>query len=259
MAEPTFSGVGVALLTFFDEDGAVDVAATVSHAQRLVGLGVRAVLVAGTTGEADTLTDPEREELIAATRAALPADVPVIAGASGAWARVAAGRAVAARKAGADAVLVAPARGGVQLQAYFEAVTEAVGETSRVIGYHNPGPLGVPGIPVETLSDLPIGGVKDSSADPGRLLDELDTWDGQIYVGSAALLSFGGPLGAAGALLALANVVPEECVQAFDGDAKAQRALTGLVRKVRQSGLAALKAATAERFETSAVRRLALS
>jgi hypothetical protein len=56
----------------------------------------------------------------------------------------------------------------------------------------------------------------------------------------------------------LANAVPEECVQAFDGDAKAQRALTGLARKVRQSGLAALKSATADRFGTSTVRRLAL-
>ncbi|MBM7788068.1 dihydrodipicolinate synthase family protein [Tenggerimyces flavus] len=259
MAEPTFSGVGVALLTFFDESGTVDVDATIAHAVRVAGSGVRAVLVAGTTGEADTLTDPERLELIAAARAALPDDVTVIAGASGAWARAASARAVAAREAGADTVLVAPARGGVQLQAFFDAVTEAVGETSRVIGYHNPGPLGVPGIPVETLMDLPIGGVKDSSGDPGRLLDELDTWDGQVYLGSSAILSFGGPLGAAGALLALANVVPEECVQAFDGDAKAQRALTGLVRKVRQSGLAALKAATAERFGTSTVRRLALS
>lgn len=258
MAEPIFSGVGVALLTFFDESGTVDVDATIAHARKLADFGVRAVLVAGTTGEADTLTDPEREELIAAARSALPNDVTVIAGASGAWARAASARAVAARKAGADTVLVAPARGGVPLRGFFEAVTDAVGETSRVIGYHNPGPLGVPGIPVEALSDLPIGGVKDSSGDPGRLLDELDTWDGQVYVGSSAILSFGGPLGAAGALLALANVVPEECVQAFDGDAKAQRALTPLVRKVRQSGLAALKAATAERFGTSTVRRLAL-
>ena len=68
MAEPTFTGVGVALLTFFDDGGAVDVAATAAHARRLAEAGVRAVLVAGTTGEAETLDDPEREELIAATR-----------------------------------------------------------------------------------------------------------------------------------------------------------------------------------------------
>lgn len=258
MANPMFTGVGVALLTLFTPDGAVDVQATVEHARRLVDAGIRAVLAAGTTGEAETLDDAEREELVAAIRDALPEDVTVIAGASGAWPRAAASRAAAVRKAGADAVLVSPARGGVDQRELFTAVADAAGGPNRVIGYHNPGPLGVPGIDVHTLPDLPIGGLKDSSSDPVRMLHELSTWDGALYVGSGALLAFAGPVGAKGALLAFANVQPEACVRAFDGDAAAQRELADLAIAVRTSGLRALKEAASARYGTSTVRRLAL-
>src|SRR5260370_42400065 len=74
-----FSGVGVALVTIFDADGSVDEVATARHAEDLARRGMRAVLVNGTTGEAGTLTDAERETLIQAVRKAIPADVPVIA------------------------------------------------------------------------------------------------------------------------------------------------------------------------------------
>lgn len=259
MTDPGFLGVGVALLTVFADDGSVDVEATARHAARLTDLGVRAVIVAGTTGEAETLEDAEREELIAGVRDRVPRDIPVIAGASAAWPRATARRAVAARKAGADGVLVLPPRGGRDLVGFYSAVTEAVGESGRVFGYHNPGPLGVPGIPVEDLTDLPIGGLKDSSGDPNRLLHELSAWDGLVYVGSAALAAYAGPLGAAGAILALANAMPEDCIAAFEGDVRAQRMLTDLHLRVRREGLGALKEAAAERFGLSTVRRLTLA
>jgi len=126
MTDPGFLGVGVALLTVFADDGSVDVEATARHAARLTDLGVRAVIVAGTTGEAETLEDAEREELIAGVRDRVPRDIPVIAGASAAWPRATARRAVAARKAGADGVLVLPPRGGRDLVGFYSAVTEAV-------------------------------------------------------------------------------------------------------------------------------------
>ncbi|MGW0228961.1 dihydrodipicolinate synthase family protein [Actinopolymorpha singaporensis] len=258
MAEPTFTGVGVALFTVFGDNGEVDVAGTVAHANRVVEAGVRAVLVAGTTGEAETLTDTEREDLIAAVRSGLPPDVTVIAGAGAPWPRAAADRAMAARKAGADAVLVSPARGGVDAAELFGAVTAAVGGADRVIGYHNPGPLGVPGIEVDALPGLPVGAVKDSSGDPVRLLRELAEWGGRTYVGSAALLALAGPLGAPGALLAFANIQPEACIAAFGGDPDAQRSLTGLVVTGRAGGVRALKKKAGERYGISTVSRLGL-
>ncbi|HJU01153.1 MAG TPA: dihydrodipicolinate synthase family protein, partial [Actinomycetes bacterium] len=60
MTEPLFTGVGVALATLFDEAGDVDAKATAAHAATLVDLGIRAVVVAGSTGEAAALTAGER-------------------------------------------------------------------------------------------------------------------------------------------------------------------------------------------------------
>ena len=59
-----FVGVGVALITLFDDERKVDIPATVEHAAKLVDLGVQAVLVSGTTGESKALTDSERNALL---------------------------------------------------------------------------------------------------------------------------------------------------------------------------------------------------
>ena len=75
---PLFTGVGVALVTLFHDDGALDAPATADLTGRLVDLGARAMLVAGTTGEPSTLAPEERSALISAVRAAIPGDVPVI-------------------------------------------------------------------------------------------------------------------------------------------------------------------------------------
>ena len=77
MTGPLFTGVGVALATLFDHDGEVDAKATAEHAATLVDLGVRAVVVAGSTGEAAALTATERVALLTETRRAVPAGVPV--------------------------------------------------------------------------------------------------------------------------------------------------------------------------------------
>ena len=71
-----FSGVGVALVTIFDQAGDADERATAALAAGLVSRGMRAVLVAGTTGEAGTLTADERVRLIGAVRARVPARSP---------------------------------------------------------------------------------------------------------------------------------------------------------------------------------------
>src|SRR5438477_11988707 len=69
-----FTGVGVALVTLFDDDLAVDVAATADHARRLVTAGIGAIVVTGTTGEAASLTLAERGALLDA----IPAVTPVL-------------------------------------------------------------------------------------------------------------------------------------------------------------------------------------
>jgi 4-hydroxy-tetrahydrodipicolinate synthase len=246
--------VAVALVTLFDDDGRVDHAATAAHAARLAGEGIAAVLVAGSTGEADALTEAERIDLIAAVRAALPAGVPVIAGASGAWTGQAAPRAADAVKAGAQAVLVAPPRRAGDLAAFYAAVAEAA-DPAPVLAYHFPGVAGGE-VPVADLRGLPVAGLKDSTGDAERLLVELDAWDGWTYVGSTAVALLAGVLGATGAILAVANAQPQECLAAFAGDAAAQHRLLGPHRVARARFPHGLKEMVAQRYGTSRVARL---
>ena len=181
MPEPLFRGVGVALATLFDDHGEVDAKATADHAATLVDLGVRGVVVAGSTGEANALTTEERVALLTETRRAVPAGVPVIAGTGGPSARQAAALTRAAREAGADAVLaLCPPRNN-DPRPYYDAVAEAAGDLPA-LAYHFP-QTAPPGIPVDALADLPVQGMKDSSGDPARLLAELEVFDRPLDVG----------------------------------------------------------------------------
>jgi 4-hydroxy-tetrahydrodipicolinate synthase len=250
---PIFSGVGVALATFFDEGGEVDAKATADHASTLVELGVRAVVVAGSTGEAASLAPEERVALLEAVRAAAPSGIPVLQGTGAPSARQAAALTRDARDHGADAVLTLSPPGTHDPRPYYQAVAEAAGDLP-VLAYHFPR-ASLPGLEVGILNDLPVRGVKDSSGDPDRLLSELETFRGWLYVGAAAVLALAGPLGCAGAILALANAEPELCIAAFAGDAAAQRQLTPSHVASRHDFPHGLKELVAKRFGTPTTTR----
>jgi 4-hydroxy-tetrahydrodipicolinate synthase len=248
-----FTGVGVALVTLLDADGQVDAPSTAALARDLVGRGMRAVLVCGTTGEAATLTDEERANLIAAVRAAVPGQVPVLAGTGARVTERAAELTAAAALAGADAILAWPPPECRDLTGYFAALGAAAGNLP-VLAYHIPW-VSAPGVPVEALPELPVAGLKDSSGDPDRLLAEVGGYPGATYVGSSALLALAGPLGATGAILAVANVEPDLCCAAFEGDARAQLKLADVHLATRKGGPAVLKQILAEQRGTIALSR----
>lgn len=248
-----FTGIGAALVTLFDDTRAIDAGATADLAARLVDDGVRAVVVVGSTGEADTLDEDERRRLLDAVRSRVDG-VPVLAGTGGAWAGQAARRTAAARDGGADAALVLSPRRVPDPRPYYAEVASAAGDLP-LLAYHFPA-VSPPGVPVDLLPELPVLGTKDSSGEPERLLRTLSTWDGHVYPGSATLLSLAGPLGCPGAILALANAEPALCVAAFGGDPAAQLALTGAHLAAARTFPAGIKALVAERYGTSTVSRL---
>jgi dihydrodipicolinate synthase/N-acetylneuraminate lyase len=254
MSEPLFTGVGVALVTLFDDTGKVDAKATAGHAATLVGLGVRAVVVGGSTGEAATLDRAERAALLDEVRGAVGGAVPVVAGTGAPSAGQAAALTADAREHGADGVLVLSPPGSRDLPAYYARVAEAAGDLP-VLAYHFPA-AAPPGIPLEQLADLPVAGLKDSSGDADRLLAERAAYAGWLYVGSSALLVQAGAVGCAGAILALANAEPEGCVAAFAGDGEAQLALAAAHERAQRAFPAGLKALLAGRFGTSPAVRL---
>jgi 4-hydroxy-tetrahydrodipicolinate synthase len=249
-----FSGVGVALVTLFDDDGGLDAPATGRLAAQLAELGVRAVLVAGTTGEAFTLSPDERSTLIGAVREALPAAVPVLAGTGAPSGRQAAELTQRAFDAGADAALALSPHGVADPRAYYDRVAKAAG-SRPLLAYHFP-VASSPGVPVEVLPELPVTGIKDSSGDPSRLLHELEVFGGDLYSGSAALVTLCGAFGGAGALLAVANARPELAAAAFTGDRAAQLRLAATDRVAKADFPGGIKRLVAERFGVSAVARL---
>ncbi len=211
------------------------------------------MVVGGTTGESDALTLDERVVLVAAVKEAC-ASVPVVAGAGGQWSGAAGEIAAAVVKAGADVLLVAPPRRATDLSAFYAAVGESAAGVP-LLGYHFPGVAGGE-IGLDVLGSLPLAGVKDSSGDPERLLRELSTWDGAVYSGAAPLALMAGAVGAAGVILAAANIAPEDCVAAWGGDAAAQLRLVGVHLAAKSLFPHGLKAAVAERFGTSTATRL---
>ena len=62
--KPYFGRLITAMITFFHEDGSLNAEGTAEFASWLVDHGSDAILVAGTSGEAPTLTYDEKKELL---------------------------------------------------------------------------------------------------------------------------------------------------------------------------------------------------
>lgn len=243
-------------MTLFDDDDEVDLAATAAHAAALADDGMSAIVIAGSTGEAASLDAAERVALAKVVREAVPAGVAVIVGTGAPSARQAAGLTSEVVGAGADGVLALSPPGVADPAGYYAEVVRAADGTAPVLAYHFQR-MSAPGVDVDLLprlADVGVAGIKDSSGDPSRLIRTLEAFRGWLYVGSPWLLSAAGPLGATGAILAVANVEPALSIAAFAGDVEAQRALSPA--NVRAAGPSGIKAMLAERTGSSPRTRI---
>lgn len=165
-----FGSVCVAMVTPFDSDGELDLAAGRDLAAHLVEQGIDGLVLAGTTGESPTTTDEEKVALLKAVREEVGDKASIIAGAGSNDTRHAVEMARAADKAGADGLLVVtpyyskPSQAGVE--AHFRAVAEATG--LPICLYDIPGRSGI-SIEADTiraLSEVPnITAMKDAKGD----------------------------------------------------------------------------------------------
>ncbi len=253
-AVPLFRGVGVALITQFDGAGELLARASAEHAARLADAGIAAVLVAGSTGEAAALEPDERLALLDAVRAAVPG-VLVIAGTGAPSAHQATALTAAACDHGADAVLALSPPGCADPRPYYDEVAKAAGSTPA-LAYHFPS-VSAPGISLAHLAELPVSGCKDSSGDATRLELTAEAFGGAVWVGSPSLTLLAGALGAAGAILAVANLDPASCLAAYAGDPAAQRRLAQIHAATSTRYPGELKELVAKRWGTSPTARLA--
>lgn len=227
MKHSFISGVCTALVTPF-LDGKVNYPMAEQLLQRQIDAGVKAVVLAGTTGESATLTDDEKLELISRCKDFAGNSCTIIAGAGSNSTSHTINLSVAAQEAGADALLVvspyynkATAEG---LYRHYLSVAHSV--SIPIILYNVPSRTGVD-IPVSVyarLCHIPnIIGVKEACTDITKVAKillscpEFSVWSGnddQIVPAIA--------LGGSGVVSVLSNICPKETVSmvnaALDGN-----------------------------------------
>jgi len=210
-----YRGTGVALVTPFGEDGAVDRGALRTHVEAMVEGGVEFLVPCGTTGEIATLTAEERTTVIRTVVEAADGRVPVMAGASSNATADAVEQARAARNAGADALLSVapyynkpPQEGMVR---HFQAVADAT-ELPLCL-YNVPGRTASNLLPETALrlAEHPnVFAVKEASGDLGQVMTLLaDRPEGFLVLSGEDDLTL--PLvalGADGVISVVANEAP---------------------------------------------------
>jgi 4-hydroxy-tetrahydrodipicolinate synthase len=168
---PRFGRVVTAMVTPFDDAGALDIDASVELARWLAGHGSDGLVLSGSTGESSVLTDEEKADLWRAVAEAVT--IPVIAGTGSNDTEHSIKMTALAKTCGVDAVLVVtpyynrPSQAG--LYEHFRAVSEAAGGL----------PVALYDIPVRSgrriahstllrlTHDVPaIVALKDAAADP---------------------------------------------------------------------------------------------
>ena len=252
-------GIHTALVTPFDDRGALNEAALTRLVEAQIEAGVQGLVVAGGTGEGLALTDEEAGRLLSVVVQAAAERVPVTAHVSALSTAATVQNTERARTLGAQiAMLQAPYDVPLtdqEVALHFAAVA-AVG--LPVMAYNNVS-TGI-ALSVELISRLAeIDGVrylKDSSSDAARMVEvQLATpVDFQVLLGKDSFALFGFLSGARAAVLGSANAIPDACVRlhwlaALDGDPAAARdawrSVAPLMRFFEQeSYVAAVKAAT---------------
>lgn len=228
MANPIFTGVCTALVTPF-------LGAKVNYPmlQRLLQYqmdeGIEAVVIAGTTGEAPTLSDEEKVRLFETSKSYVGDGCKIIAGTGSNSTAHAVSLSVQAEQAGADALLVVSPyynKGTEEgLFAHYLSIAHAV--SIPVILYNVPSRTGVD-IPVSVykrLSQVPnIVGVKEASTDIAKLIETRNACgpDFTIWTGNDDLTVPAISLGAQGVISVASNICPREMGimtdAALDGD-----------------------------------------
>jgi 4-hydroxy-tetrahydrodipicolinate synthase len=171
-------GCGTALVTPFTDQGLVDFPALRALVDWQIAEGIDFLVACGSTGEAQTLNDAERERVVAAVVEVAGGRVPVMAGATSNDTARAVDETERMCKLGADYILSAtpyynkPTQEG--LYRHFVAVADAA--TKPVCLYNVPGRTSVnlrPELALRLAAHPNVMGIKEASGDLKQIMDIL--------------------------------------------------------------------------------------
>lgn len=216
MKSALFCGCGTALVTPF-RGGRVDYDALENLIDWQLDSDIDALVVLGTTGEPNTVTDAERPAIIECVLNRVGGRVPVIVGAGSNDTRTAIRHAVEAQTLGADALLIVTpyynkaSRNGVI--AHYEAIADKV--ELPVIMYNVPARTGM-NLEPETVAELArnanLCAIKEASGNLRQLVD-LCAACGEgiaLYCGNDDQVIPAMALGARGVISVASNVIPRQ-------------------------------------------------
>jgi 4-hydroxy-tetrahydrodipicolinate synthase len=171
-------GCGTALVTPFTDQGDVDYPALRALVEWQIAEGIDFLVPCGSTGEAQTLDDSERERVVAAVIETAAGRVPVMAGATSNDTARATAEARRMCRLGADYILTAtpyynkPTQGG--LFRHFTAVADA--STKPICLYNVPGRTAVnlqPSVTLQLAEHPNVMGIKEASGDLAQVMQIL--------------------------------------------------------------------------------------
>lgn len=233
-----FEGSGVAIVTPFKdtENQEINYEVLEELIEFQIANGTDSIIIAGTTGEASTLTDEEQLDLIRFTVEKVNGRVPVIGGAGSNDTRHGVGLTRAVEATGVDAILsVTPYYNKTSqkgLIEHYKAIANSV--KVPIVLYNVPGRTGQ-NITPESLVELAkidnIVSLKDATGNFGQAVDNLrllgDRLD--IYSGNDDTIIPLMSLGAKGVISVLANIAPKATAEMthawLDGDIKKAAAM----------------------------------
>jgi 4-hydroxy-tetrahydrodipicolinate synthase len=220
-SSPPFGRLTTAMITPFRPDGSLDLDAAQKVAGYLADQGNDALIVNGTTGEAPTTSDAEKDQLVRAVLEAVGDRAQVIAGVGTNDTAHTIELAKAAEAAGAHGLLVVtpyynkPPQEG--LKAHFTAVADATGLPNLL--YDIPGRAGVE-VKTETLialADHPrIVAVKDAKGDVAAATKVLANTGLAYYCGADELNLAWLSIGAVGIASVVAHAASPQYRQLID-------------------------------------------
>ncbi len=212
-----YEGLLTAMVTPFHADGRVNDDACVAIAKHLLASGSHGLVVAGTTGEAATLTDDEQVHLVELVASEVGADGAIVAGAGSNDTRHAIELTQRVIGAGAEAVLSVtpyynkPNRRGIVR--HFQEVARAA-EGTPVILYNIPARTGVNMAP-DLLAELAqidgIAGLKQANSAELQPIDGLAVLAGNDDIYAACL-----DMGGAGGICVSSHIVGPQMRRMWD-------------------------------------------
>jgi len=217
----TLSGVLPPVATpFLNDEVALD--ALKRNLKKYNQTGLSGYLVLGSNGEGVYLDEKEKQRVLEAAREAIPEDMIFMAGTGQESTRATIRLTNQAAESGADCALVVTPnfyKGGMTREALKRHyLTVADSARLPILIYNVPQFTGINLAPelIEVLAPHPnIAGIKDSSGNIGQLAEIIRaTPHGfAVFVGNAPVFFPALCIGAAGGILAVANIIPEVCVE----------------------------------------------